>query len=701
MIRNDSIRHALLAALAALGLASTATAGGAAPARDPGLLADAAALRAFAAAERARPPAPRYSRADFLSRPMLRGARISPDGTQVAALVDDGRALSLRVATRAQPQGRILLARTSAQDFGYSHDGRWLFLAEPTRVLAVAMAGTGGSTGVAALGGSTHREFAGVDPWLPAAVLLLETPPVNASTPRLFRLWRARPGGKLELLHQGRQQIVDFAFAPDARLSHLKLAVNESYAVLRREQGGGWKSLALCRRMRICSLVGTANAGRDLLMRSNLDDDLLALLRVDADGKRTPLHRDPYGVAELDQLVFDARNNAPMIAAYRSTVARNHGLDARSAPLVAAIERRFPGRNLALDPGRAAWLVRERGGEVRGERLYLLDPSNAKDAGVELFTGVGYQDRGRVVARLPEATLARQRALRWIASDGLPVHGFLLLPPGVDAARAPLVVSVHGGPFNHVRPEFSTQAQFLANRGYVVFMPNFRSSTGYGRRHVLAARGDFTGDGPVQRDIVEGTRWLLANGIGDRGRVGIVGASFGGYSTLLGVSYQPELFRVGVASVPPSDFGFVMREYLGANLPMQPGIPIKASMRALGVDPDDTALQARLSAGSPQAAAARMSRPLLVLAGGEDDRVPIRGVTHYAATLKQLGKDVSLLVDASAGHGVADPRTREAYFYLEELLLHRALGGPAPAPPSKALAAHLARTLRVNGPSLK
>ena len=693
-----NIRRFLLAALAGLGLASTAVA---APPRDPGVLADGAALRAFAAAEAARPAAPRYSRADFLSRPMLRGARISPDGTQVAALVDDGRALSLRTATREQPEGKVLLARTSARDFGFSHDGRWLFLAEPTRVLAIGMDGKTGSTGVAALGGRTHREFAAVDPWLPAAVLLLETPPVNASTPRVFRLWRAYPGGKLELLHQGKLQIADFAFAPDGRLSHLKLAVNESYAVLRREPGGGWKALTVCRRMQMCNLVGTANGGRDLLMRTNLDDDLLTLVRMGPDGRRSPLHRDPFGVAEIDEIVLDPGDNAPIVAAYRSTVARNHGLDARSAPLVAAIERRFPGRNLALDPGRAAWLVRERGGEVRGERLHLLDPSNPKDAGVELLAGVGYQDHGRVVARLPESSLAHQRAVRWTASDGLPVHGFLLVPPGVDAVRAPLVVSVHGGPFNHVRPEYSTQAQLLANRGYVVFVPNFRSSTGYGRRHVLAARGDFTGDGPVQRDIVEGTRWLLANGIGDRARVGIVGASFGGYSTLLGVSYQPELFRVGVASVPPSDFGFVMREYLGANLPMQPGIPIKASMRALGVDPDDRALQARLTAGSPQAAAARMSRPLLVLAGGEDDRVPIRGVTHYAATLKQLGKDVSLLVDSGAGHGIADPRTREAYIYLEELLLHRALGGPAPAAPSKTLAAHLERTLLLKGPSLK
>jgi dipeptidyl aminopeptidase/acylaminoacyl peptidase len=283
----------------------------------------------------------------------------------------------------------------------------------------------------------------------------------------------------------------------------------------------------------------------------------------------------------------------------------------------------------------------------------------------------------------------------------LRVHGFLWLPPGVDAARAPLVVNVHGGPFNQVKPEFSVGSQFLANRGYIVFAPNFRASTGYGRKLVLASQGDFGGDGAVQRDIVEGTRWLLANGIGDPERVGIVGASYGGYATLLGLSFQPELFKVGVASVPPSDFSFILREYLGAKKEFTPGVPMADTMRHLGIDPADRALMAKLHAQSPVVNVARMRRPLLLLAGGEDDRVPIRGVTDYAARLKLLGRDVSLFVDADAGHNIGDPRTREAYYYLEETLLHRHLGGAAPEPASAELRAHLKRNLRLRGPSLE
>ena len=123
-------------------------------------------------------------------------------------------------------------------------------------------------------------------------------------------------------------------------------------------------------------------------------------------------------------------------------------------------------------------------------------------------------------------------------------------------------------------------------------------------------------------------------------------------------------------------------------------------MKLLALDPADPVLARRLAAQSPMANAARMRRPLLMLAGGEDERVPIRAVTQYAARLKTLGKDISLFVDADAGHGVEDARTREAYFYLMESLLHRQLGGPAPAPANRALHEHVQRNLRLHGAGL-
>ena len=250
-----------------------------------------------------------------------------------------------------------------------------------------------------------------------------------------------------------------------------------------------------------------------------------------------------------------------------------------------------------------------------------------------------------------------------------------------------------------VRPDFSGDAQLLANRGYVVFQPNFRGSTGLGSDYLLSSQGDF-GNGRVQRDIVEGTQWLLAHGVGDATRVGIAGASFGGYSALLGVTFQPQLFRVAVAGVPPADFSFVLRDYLGAGQEMQPGIPMAVSMRHLGLDPADDALAARLAAQSPTANARALRHPVLIVAGGQDERVPIRGITDYAARLRTLGKDVSLFVDDQANHGIADERSREAYYYLMETLLHRQLGGGPPEPASAALRQHLERHLRLTGKAL-
>jgi dienelactone hydrolase len=688
--------------LARLALALLLCAGAVgASAAEPVQARNGADLKAWAAVEQARPRAARIGRIAFLAMPMLREARLSPDGASVAALVENGRDRSLWLADATHPQGRRLLGRSTARSLHFSNDGRWLYLVSPTQVYALAMAGQRGSGALAKVGERSNRAFAGVDPWRPGAVLLLESPPRLSPLPKRWRLWRASVGGRTTLLYESRRNIVDFAFAPDGALSHLLLTVGDVRVIVHQFAPGRWRALARCPGTRECAFAGTDDGGRSLLLKSNLGGDLMALHRLGADGKLEVLHADPRGESDLTELVLDPVDNLPLLVAYRSVAANNYGLRADVQAAVDAIARRFPHALLRLEAGRGArtpWLVHERGGSLRGERLHLFDPASGRS--VELFADLAFVFKGRTVPRPPEAAMARQLPVSWLASDGLRLHGFVLLPPGVDPKHAPLIVDVHGGPFNQVKPDFSARAQFLANRGYIVFSPNFRGSTGYGRRYLLSSAGDFGGDGVVQRDVVEGTRWLLANGIGDSQRVGIAGASYGGYATLLGLTFQPELFKVGVASVPPSDFAFILREYLGTGKEFTPGVPMQATFRHLGIDPFDRALMARLHAQSPVANVAKMRRPLLLLAGGEDDRVPIRGVTDYAARLKLLGRDVSLFVDADAGHGIDDLRTREAYYFLEETLLHRHLGGAAPEPASAELREHLKRNLRLRGPSL-
>jgi dipeptidyl aminopeptidase/acylaminoacyl peptidase len=361
------------------------------------------------------------------------------------------------------------------------------------------------------------------------------------------------------------------------------------------------------------------------------------------------------------------------------------------APALRAISGHFPGQSLRLFPDVAAriWLIAETDARLQWPRYHLFDATTG------CFTRV-LEDP----PALPEAALARKLAVAYRASDGMLLNGLLSLPPGEDPARLPLIVEVHGGPWSRAPAGYDAVTQFLVNRGYAVFEPNFRGSAGFGRAYVQAAKGDF-GDGRVQRDVIEGAAWLLAHGIGDRARVGIIGHSYGGYSALVGLTSSPGLFRVGVASAAPPDFGAALRLRVEREA-SEPGaqVPLAAELRLRSIDLDDPRTAARLRTESPDQNAEKLRGPLLLVAGGNDDRVPLRTINEYAARLKALGKDVSLLVDDASGHGLDSSLAKEGYLYLLEQLLHRPLGGMTSSALGAPLAGYLDRQLRLAGPSL-
>lgn len=630
------------------------------------------------AAERARPAVAPLPREDFVVRTTLSSVTLSPDGRQVAWLLRSGDERSLWVrATTPGAIPRRLLRRVEANDIFWAPDSRWLLLVGTDAVRVLAMAGQAGSGMIATLGGATHLRVQSLDPWQAGVVLLDEQD-------GKWRLWRAGIGGTRRMIAWSPREIVDAAIDRDGHARFAKLVEGDHHAIVARTPNGHFRTVARCVRLERCDLL--AMAGDGVWLASDAGLTHRALLTLGADGARHVVDSDQ--LVDLDGVVMDRRTATPTLLRYGGTAPRSAGLAPSTRSALAGLARAGIGGSARIEVSAGPWLIAENDGRLPGQRWQLFDPRDGRV--MPLLDDPGQR------RRIPAAQLARTIAVAFRASDGMTIHGLLTVPPGRDLASAPLTTIVHGGPWSHDEPGYSATTQLLANRGHIVFRPQFRGSTGFGRAYMLAPQGDF-GDGRVERDIEQGTRWLLAQGIGDPRRTAIVGASFGGYSVLQALSNGSQLYHVGIAIVPPADFGWVSRWMATrGTLPTTEGVTLATSLRLLGMDPADPAIARRLSEQSPRARIAAMRSPLLIIASGRDERVPLRSVLDYAARLRIAGADARIVVARKQPHASSDPFAQRAGLWLTEAMLARHLGGPPVAPPAPDLRQWIAANMAMH-----
>src|SRR5439155_1585143 len=191
---------------------------------------------------------------------------------------------------------------------------------------------------------------------------------------------------------------------------------------------------------------------------------------------------------------------------------------------------------------------------TRDERLWLITANSDTEPGESYLFDRDSKKltlQYRVREKLPRPALAPMQAVRYKSSDGLEIPAYLTLPKGAAPKNLPAIIVPHGGPWGRDSWGYNSFAQFLANRGYAVLQPNFRASTGYGKRFLDAGNKEW--GQKMQDDVTWGAKYLLAQGIADPKRIGIMGGSYGGYATLAGVTFTPDVYAAAVSIVGPSN----------------------------------------------------------------------------------------------------------------------------------------------------
>jgi dipeptidyl aminopeptidase/acylaminoacyl peptidase len=250
--------------------------------------------------------------------------------------------------------------------------------------------------------------------------------------------------------------------------------------------------------------------------------------------------------------------------------------------------------------------------------------------------------------------------------DGLDLVSYLTLPVGVEPKKLPMILLVHGGPWNlRDKFDFSEETQWLANRGYAVLAVNYRGTVGYGKKFMQASYREW--GGKMQDDLSDAVDWAVKEGIADPKRVGISGQSYGGYAALAGAAFTPDVFACAVDTCGPSNLITLLN-----SLPPFLEADRKKYIRRMG---DPAKEPEFLKSRSPLFKVDKIKIPLLIGQGANDPRVKKAEAEQIVEAMKKAGKPVTYLLFPDEGHGLAKPENQVKMNTAAETFLAKHLGG--------------------------
>lgn len=609
-------------------------------------------------AARSAPP-PQVPLRDFFRDPEKTAFQLSDDGKKVAFLAPYQRRMNLFVQPRGATEAKRLTSEIDRGIAGYLWKGsdRLLYLKdfggdENFHLFSVDA------------GGKAHRDLTPFEKVRVGLVARLWDDPdhvlieMNRRKKEIFDVYRVEVStGRLELVAENPGNITGWVPDHDGRVRAAVATDGVNTSLLFREkETEAFRTVITTNFRDSLSPEFFTFDNRNLFVASNLGRDKIALVEFDPRTAKEIRVIAERPDVDMGGLGFSRKRKVLTVASFTTWKDEWQFFDPETAAMYRKIKARLPAYEISgLDT------------HDRAEETFIVHIANDRTRGAEYLYDAKADTLTKLADLSPwlrEEDMAEMKPIEVRSRDGLLLHGYLTLPKGRAPKDLPVVVNPHGGPWARDEWGFRSEVQFLANRGYAVLQVNFRGSTGYGKKFWEAS---FKQWGlKMQDDVSDGVAWLVREGIADPKHIAIYGGSYGGYATLAGVTFTPDLYACGVDYVGVANmFTFLKtvppywKPYLDMFHEMV-GDPVK-----------DRKLLEKVS---PALHADRIKAPLFVAQGANDPRVNKDESDQMVAALRKRGVTVEYLVKADEGHGFHNEENRFEFYEAMEKFLARHLG---------------------------
>ncbi len=618
--------------------------------------------------------APLIERELFFDNPEIAGGQLSPDGKMVSFLKANNGIMNIWVKSFNEPfeKARPLTAsKEPISGYFWTYDGKYILF-------------------VYSKGGDENYNIYAVNP-TDKADPATGIPPARNLTPNdkvraaIFAVSRKNPDvlwvgmndrdpswhdlykleistGKLTLLQENKDRLSGWAFDWD---ENIRLALRNpedgTTEILKRNADGSYTKVYECGVLENCSPLEFTKDNKSVYIETNKGDntDLSKLVLMDLNTlKVTDVEKDPLNKVDFGHASFSDVTHELQMTTYTDAKTRRYFKDKKLESDYKYLQSKFPGMEISMfnstnDEQKMLFAVWS---DDKLHDIYFFDRGTKE---------LVFQYTPQPKLKPYEQYFSKMEPLTYKSSDGLEIPAYLSLPKGMQPKNLPLIVMPHGGPWARDYWGFSGLTQWLTNRGYAVLQMNFRGSTGYGKKFINA--GNKQWGMLMQDDITWGVKDLVKKGIADPQRVAIMGGSYGGYATLAGVAFTPDVYAAGVDIVGPSNLITLLN-----SIPPYWEAGRKIFTERMG-DPATPEGKALLEKQSPINSADKIKAPLMIIQGANDPRVKKAESDQIVVALRNLNREVIYLCAPDEGHGYHKPVNNMAAFGKAEEFLGKHL----------------------------